>query len=101
MTMNLCCPRCKVETLTNFHIFHFQIEKWHIVSRPQEDFMFVMWCGTNPALDYNGAFVLSRGRTEEGMQPGTLAEFQAVAAKHGVEWNSMCISDNTNCPESP
>jgi len=78
-----------------------QVEKWHIVSRPQEDFMFVMWCGTNPALDYNGAFVLSRGRTEEGMEADTLAEFQAVAAKHGVDWDSMCLSDNTNCPESP
>ena len=22
--------------------------------------MMVLWCGTNPALDYNGGFVLSR-----------------------------------------
>jgi len=78
-----------------------QVEKWHIVSKPQEDFMLVMWCGTNPALDYNGAFLLSRGRTEEGIEADSLAEFQAVAAKHGVDWDSMCISDNTNCPESP
>ena len=28
--------------------------------------MFVMWCGSNPALNYNGAFVLSRGRTLSG-----------------------------------
>ena len=63
--------------------------------------MFVMWCGTNPALDYNGGYVLSRGRTEEGMSADTLAEFQEVASKHGLDWDSMCVSDNTNCPESP
>ena len=63
--------------------------------------MLVIWCGTNPALDYNGAFLLSRGRAEEGMQADTLAELRAVAAKHGVDWDSMCFSDNTNCPESP
>ena len=85
----------------NYYLTALQVEKWYIVSWPQEDFMFVMWCGTNPALDYNGAFVLSRGRTEEGMQAETLEEFQAVAVRHGVDWDSMCISDNTNCPESP
>jgi len=78
-----------------------QVEKWHIVSRPQEDFMFVMWCGTNPALDYNGAFVLSRGRTQEGMTEATLAEFQGVASVHGISWEDMCVSDNSACPENP
>jgi len=30
------------------------------VSKPSDDYMMVFWCGTNPALDYNGGFVLSR-----------------------------------------
>jgi hypothetical protein len=29
--------------------------------------MMVLWCGSNPALNYNGGFVLSRGRTQDGM----------------------------------
>ena len=78
-----------------------QVEKWHIVSRPEENFMFVMWCGTNPALDYNGAFLLSRGRTEAGLPAEAEAAFREVAARHGVDWDSMCVSDNTQCPENP
>jgi hypothetical protein len=34
---------------------------------PDPGWMLVLWCGTNPALDYNGGFVLSRGRTQDGM----------------------------------
>jgi hypothetical protein len=34
---------------------------------PDPAWMLVLWCGTNPALDYNGGFVLSRGRTQDGM----------------------------------
>ena len=63
--------------------------------------MFVMWCGQNPALDYNGAFVLSRGRTEEDMLEDTREEFRMVAEKHGVDYDAMCLSDNTLCPENP
>merc|ERR1712107_904271 len=44
-----------------------QVENWKIVSFPSNDYMMVFWCGTNPALDYNGGFVVSRSRTEEGM----------------------------------
>ena len=78
-----------------------QIERWHIVSHPDPNFMFVMWCGQNPALDYNGAFVLSRGRTEEGMTADIEQQFRDVAEKHGVDYDAMCLSDNTECPESP
>ena len=78
-----------------------QIEKWHLVSQPQDDFMFVMWCGTNPALDYNGAFILSRDKTLAGIRPETEAEFRSVARSHGVDYDDMCVSDNTNCPDNP
>ena len=81
-----------------------QIERWHIVSVsswPEPQFIFVMWCGTNPALDYNGAFVLSRTRTLTGISPETEALFRQVATDHGVSYDDMCVSDNTDCPENP
>ena len=81
-----------------------QIERWHIVSVsswPQPQFIFVMWCGTNPALDYNGAFVLSRTRTLTGISPDTEYLFRQVATDHGVSYDDMCVSDNTDCPENP
>ena len=97
-----------------------QVERWHLVAvTPLEDpaWLLVMWsavtstassltmmlcrCGTNPALDYNGAFLLSRGRTEAGLPAEAEAAFRQVAARHGVDWDSMCVSDNTQCPENP
>jgi len=81
-----------------------QIERWHIVGVspwPQPQWMFVMWCGQNPALDYNGAFVLSRGRVLSELPEDTETVFRDVALRHGVDWEGMCESDNTGCPESP
>ena len=77
-----------------------QVERWHIVAL-DGDFMFVMWCGQNPALNYNGAFVLSRDRTEANMDAETEERFREVATRHGVDYDAMCLSDNTNCPDSP
>jgi len=74
-----------------------QIERWHIMSYPEENYMMVFWCGTNPALDYNGGFVLSRTRTINDMLPETEAEFRRIAELHGVDYDAMCVSDNTNC----
>ena len=63
--------------------------------------MFVMWCGTNPALDYNGAFVLSRSKSHSGITRETETLFRDVARKHGVNYDEMCISDNSACPDNP
>merc|ERR1719348_1204658 len=76
-----------------------QVERWHLMSKPGENFMFVIWCGTNPALEYNGAFVLSRTRTAAGMSAEEEAAFRAVASAHGIDYDAMCLSDNTACPE--
>jgi len=78
-----------------------QIEKWHIVSWPEPDFMMVIWCGENPALNYNGGFVLSRGRTQEGMLPETEAAFRTTSTRLGFDYDTMCVSDNSACPEEP
>jgi len=76
-----------------------QVENWKIVSFPSEDYMMVFWCGTNPALDYNGGFVVSRSRTEEGMPAEVEAELRRVATSFGVDYDAMCIPDNTLCIE--
>jgi len=76
-----------------------QVEKWHIVSLPEENFMFVIWCGENPALNYNGAFVVSRTRTQENMSEETEAEFRRIAEKFGIDYDAMCLTDNTSCKD--
>ena len=76
------------------------MEKWHLVARAG-DFLLVVWCGENPALQYNGAFLLSRHRTAAGLQPAAEQQFREVLARHGLEWDAMCLSDNTDCPEQP
>jgi len=78
-----------------------QVENWHVVSMPDPNFMLVMWCGTNPALDYNGGFLLSRGRTQDGLTPESEEALRAVSERLGVSWDDMCITDNTQCPQEP
>jgi len=78
-----------------------QIERWHIVSKPDDSYMMVLWCGTNPALDYNGGFVLSRTRTQDDMSPEAEAAFREQAKKFGVDYDAMCITDNTDCVANP
>ena len=36
-----------------------QVQDWKIIWT-KEDWMFVVWCGYNPMVKYNGAFLLSR-----------------------------------------
>ena len=56
------------------------MEKWHLVARAG-DFLLVVWCGENPALQYNGAFLLSRHRTAAGLQPAAEQQFREVLAR--------------------
>merc|ERR1711983_345574 len=37
-----------------------QIEDWKFMAMPDPDWALVIWCGSNPVLKYNGAFVISR-----------------------------------------
>ena len=45
----------------------FKIEDWKFVSIPDPDWALVIWCGSNPVLKYNGAFVVSRQRSLAGI----------------------------------
>jgi len=78
-----------------------QIERWHIVAFPEENYMMVLWCGTNPALDYNGGFVLSRTRNQDDMKPESEAAFREQATKFGIDYDGMCVTDNTACVANP
>jgi violaxanthin de-epoxidase len=78
-----------------------QIERWHIVALPEDNYMMVLWCGTNPALDYNGGFVLSRTRTQDDMSPESEAAFREQAAKFGLDYDAMCVTDNSACAANP
>lgn len=78
-----------------------QVEKWHIVSWPEPDFMMVLWCGETPILNYNGGFILSRGRTETGMLPETESAFRSTCSQLGIDYDAMCVSDTSQCPDQP
>jgi len=76
-----------------------QTERWRILSWPDKgDYLFMLWCGQLPILDYNGGIVLSRKRSDKDMPKKTLKEFQNLAKKFGLSWEEMCPSDNHHCP---
>ena len=70
------------------------------MSWPHPDWAFVAMCGSNPALNFNGAFVLTRERSLGAL--ATLPEVELAlrdtANSLGIDFDSMCESDNTNCP---
>jgi hypothetical protein len=49
------------------NVHFFKIEDWKFVSIPDPDWALVIWCGSNPVLKYNGAFVVSRQRSLAGI----------------------------------
>jgi hypothetical protein len=68
------------------------------VSYPDPDWALVIWCGSNPALDYNGGFVISRHRSL-GMLPADVeVELREAAERFGINYDTLCESDNTLCP---
>ena len=57
-------------------------------------------CGSNPALNFNGAFVLARERNLDGLAflPEVELVLRATAESLGIDYDAMCESDNTDCP---
>ncbi len=77
-----------------------QVENWRWVSYPHPDWAFVVWCGSNPATDFAGAFVYTRNRSLDALDdlPEVEAELRAAAESFGIDFDEMCVSDNTDCP---
>ena len=79
---------------------NFQIEDWKFVAWPHPDWAFVVMCGSNPALNFNGAFILTREKSLKALDslPKVELALRATAESLGIDYDSMCESDNTNCP---
>merc|ERR1719348_13625 len=73
-----------------------QIEdwKWMYVNG---DWAFVVWCAHNPILIYNGAFVLSRNRSDGTMPEDVEIAMREEIAKYGLKLETMCLTDSTWC----
>jgi len=75
-----------------------QVEHWRIVSHPHPDYMLVLWCGKIPIQEYNGGLLFSRKRNDLEMSEQVRNQLREAAAKHGLEFDQMCSSDNSWCP---
>ena len=76
-----------------------QVEDWKFVALPDPDWAFVIWCGFNPVLNYAGGFVLSRHKSLSFLTPEIETQLREATAKFGVNYDDLCISDNTHCKE--
>jgi hypothetical protein len=75
-----------------------QIEDWHWLSMPHPDWALAIWCGYNPALVYNGGLLVSKHRSMALIPPEVEAELRLATARFGMDYDAMCESDNSNCP---
>ena len=74
-----------------------QIEDWKFVSMPHPEWALIVWCGHNPLIEYNGAFVISRQRSLDGIPKEVEEEFRKVAPQFSLDYDQMCVSDDTEC----
>ena len=74
-----------------------KVEDWKFVAIPDPDWALVIWCGSNPVLKYNGAFVVSRQRNMLAITEEVENALRSEAARFGIAYDDMCVSDNTNC----
>ena len=61
------------------------------------DWAVVVWCGSNPVLEYNGAFVLSRNRSDGTIPAELEPEIREQLELHGMSLDTMCLTDSTQC----
>ena len=76
-----------------------QIEDWKFVAFPDPDWALVIWCGSNPVLKYNGAFVISRYRNLDRMTSEVEAKLREATSNFGLHYDEMCVSNNEHCSE--
>ena len=66
---------------------------------PDPDWALVIWCGSNPVLKYNGAFVISRYQNLDQLAPETEVKLREAASNFGIDYDEMCVSNNENGSE--
>ena len=80
----------------NISIFYIQIEDWKWVWI-SGDWAVVVWCGSNPMLEYNGGFVLSREKSDGTLPPELEDEIKNILETFGMKLEGMCRTDSTGC----
>lgn len=78
-----------------------QTEEWRVLSWPdQADWMLYIYCGSTPLGPYGGGSVVSRTHKKITDIPADVeAEFKKVAAQFGFSYDSMCVSDVSECSD--
>ena len=73
-----------------------QVEPWVVISKPHEDYLLMLWCGSNPVLKYAGGILMSRNNDYEQMPKEIEEIFREAAKKHGVDLDKdMFVNDNS------
>ena len=78
-----------------------QIEEWRALSWPHPDWMLYIYCGSTPTGPYAGGSVVSRidRPKPEDIPEYVEAIFKKTALKFGFNYDTMCVSDVTKCPD--
>jgi len=79
-----------------------QIEdwKWLWISEDNQ-WSVVVWCGYNPMLEYNGAFVLSRSRSDGTLPADLEPTIREQLTKYGMNLDEMCLINSLECDPNP
>ncbi len=77
-----------------------QNERWYILARPDPDWMMYTYCGSTPIGDYAGVNVITRvpNPSNAAMPPNVEAAFRQAAIEFNFSYDSMCITDQSQCP---
>ena len=61
------------------------------------DWAIVVWCGYNPVQKFNGAFVMSRSRSNGTIPAELEGEVRDQLNMLGMDLDAMCLTDSTRC----
>ncbi|MBN2800639.1 MAG: hypothetical protein JXX28_15965 [Deltaproteobacteria bacterium] len=76
-----------------------QIERWYVLSRPDDDWIAYTYCGSTPAGSYAGANIITRSGVSAGADiPAEIAEaMREDLARFGLAWVDFCDIDHRGC----
>jgi len=79
-----------------------QIEdwKWMWISEDNQ-WSVVVWCGSNPMLEYNGGFLLSRSRSDGSLPADLEPTIREQLSKYGMNLDEMCLVNSLECDPNP